>query len=215
MPIFVVVAIIRCNSLPSLPLSLIKESSYVDVPYHHLVCIMSVTGSLSRSEREDLLHMFQLFDTERTGTVSLLELKAVLQQVAAEHDETSSTSRRRQALESLLALPAFQVSNDNGQGDRQLTQEEFIQLITTAATPPGNHNNNDEDDNLRRIFQLFDVDCKGFIDAADLRRMADDLGEDSMNEAELHEMIQRAASTQQGRVTLDDLKAVLNHKLMA
>lgn len=169
---------------------------------------MSNTGSLSRSEQEDLLHMFQLFDTEQTGTVSLMELKTVLEQVAKEDEDDSSNQQtqrgRRQALEKVLALPVFQNPRND---DQQLSKEEFVDLLTSTE-PQGSSD-------LERVFELFDTDKKGYIDVEDLRRMAQDLGEESMGQEELEEMIQRAASSQQGRVTLEDLEAVLNHTLMA
>jgi Ca2+-binding EF-hand superfamily protein len=61
-----------------------------------------------------------------------------------------------------------------------------------------------------------DVDDKGYIDVTDLQRVASDLGE-RMQEDELEEMIQRAATSKPegGRVTLADLEAVLHQKLFA
>ena len=151
----------------------------------------STTKNLSRTEREDLLRMFELFDTEQTGTLSVLEFKSVLQQVAKE--------KERPALQRLLAAPIFQ-----SQTDRRLTQQEFLQLLT--------QDNDQPDDEVRRVFALFDTENKGFITVDDLRHIATDLGE-KMGEEELQEMIQRAAS-QGGRVSFHDFEAVLNHQLM-
>ena len=163
------------------------------------------------------MHIFQLFDTEQKGTVSLLELKSVLEQVAQEgngndddndddddDDYAFKQRRRRQALEKVLASPAFA----NACGDRQLTQQEFVQLLTEVEQAEGN-------DDMRRIFELFDTDQKGYIDVEDLKRIAQDLGEDSMGQEDLQEMIDRAATTEQGRVNMEELEAVLKHKLMA
>ena len=166
---------------------------------------MSETGNnnLSRSERDDLKVMFQQFDTQQKGTISLLELKSVLEQVAQEE------ASKRPALDKVLASPVFQQIGESEQEDKQITQEEFIQLLT--------HDDEDEEgDEMRRLFALFDKDNKGYISVDDLRRIADELGE-CMGEEELEEMIQRATSStpEQGRVTLDEFEAVMHHKLMA
>ena len=158
-----------------------------------------IVGQLSRSEREDLLRMFELFDMEQKGTISLLEFKSVLEEVAKEDNDENESSKRA-TLERVLALPAFQTKQD-----RQLTQEEFVQILSQSSSE-------EEEDQVKHVFDLFDTDKKGYINVDDLRRIADELGE-SMNEEELQEMIQRAS--QDGRVTLEDFEAVLNHKLMA
>lgn len=157
---------------------------------------MAETGNLSRSERDDLIRMFQQFDTQQSDSISLLELKSVLEQVAQES--------KRPALDKVLASKAFQ-----SQEDKQITQDEFIRLLTND----GDESQQEEGDEMRRIFGLFDVDNKGYIDVDDLRRIADELGE-SMGEEELEEMIQRAAQTG-GGVTFEAFEAVMHHKLMA
>jgi Ca2+-binding EF-hand superfamily protein len=166
---------------------------------------MSVTGSLSRTEQQDLLHMFELFDTEKRGSISLMEFKTVLEQVASEKEH-------RPALERVLSLPVFQHPNNN----QRITQDEFVQLLTTTSTASddGDNNSNQQSDEVRRVFDLFDIGKKGFISVDDLRRVAADLGE-NMREEELEEMIQRAAAAQEGGVTLEDFEAVLNHQLMS
>ena len=162
---------------------------------------MAETGNLSRSERDDLIVMFQQFDTQQSGSISLLELKSVLEQVAREE------GTKRPALDRLLASRTFQQIQDS-KDDKQITQGEFIQILTNSSTEPS-----EEGDEMRRLFALFDIDDKGYINVNDLRRIADELGE-SMGEEELEEMIQRATS-REGQVTLEDFEAVMHHKLMA
>jgi len=161
---------------------------------------MAETGNLSRSERDDLIIMFQQFDTQQSGSISLLELKSVLEQVAREE------GTKRPALDRLLASPDFQQIQDS-RDDKQITQGEFIQILTNSTAP------SEEGDEMRRLFALFDIDNKGYINVNDLRRIADELGE-CMGEEELEEMIQRATS-REGQVTLEDFEAVMHHKLMA
>jgi Ca2+-binding EF-hand superfamily protein len=172
---------------------------------------MSTTQELSQREREDLERIFALLDTEQRGRVSFSQLRTLLQQVVAAGEEgpgPHSQNKRRPALERVLRAPAFadsnNTSNDN-ETDRELSFRDFVQLLTTAeaaASPAA------------RVFRIMDVDGKGYIDVKDLQRVAADLGE-AMEEDELEEMIARAASMPEGRVTLADLEAVLHQKLFA
>lgn len=162
----------------------------------------AITGGLSRTELEDLRHMFELFDTESKGTLSLLELKTTLQQVATE-------GKRRPTLDKVLASPAFQTDQD-----RRIDQDEFIQLMTTGDDNV-EHGENEGMASIGRVFELFDTEKKGYISIEDLQRISEELGESSMGDEELGEMIQRAAATEEGKVTLDDFAAVLNQNLFA
>jgi Ca2+-binding EF-hand superfamily protein len=168
----------------------------------------TTTQELSQREREDLERIFALLDTEQRGRVSFSQLRTLLQQVAAgeEGPGPHSQNKRRPALERVLRSPAFADSNDNSNDtDRELSFRDFVQLLTTAEA---------EASPAARVFRLMDVDGKGYIDVKDLQRVAADLGE-AMEEDELEEMIARAASMPEGRVTLADLEAVLHQKLFA
>ena len=81
-----------------------------------------------------------------------------------------------------------------------LDMKQFTQLMTETST-----------NDMQRVFSLFDVDQKGYITLEDLKRVAADLGESSMTEAELQEMMQRASSS--GRVFPKDFETIMNHKL--
>merc|ERR1711982_59099 len=85
-----------------------------------------------------------------------------------------------------------------------LTLKEFTALLA--------HRQNADVDDMHRIFRLFDVDNKGFINIEDLKRVTKELGEHSMTDMELQEMIDRA-SCRGGRVSLEDFTVVMNKKL--
>jgi len=61
---------------------------------------------------------------------------------------------------------------------------------------------------------MFDVDQKGFINRQDLQNIASDLGE-TMADDELEEMIQRASSTDSGKVTLTEFTDIMTRKLFS
>ena len=58
------------------------------------------------------------------------------------------------------------------------------------------------------MFNLFDVQNRGHITFDDLRRVAKELGE-TMTEAELREMIERADGDHDGNVTADDFFKIM------
>mmetsp|Transcript_10793 Transcript_10793/g.15907 ORF Transcript_10793/g.15907 Transcript_10793/m.15907 type:complete len:98 (-) Transcript_10793:651-944(-) len=94
--------------------------------------------------------------------------------------------------------------NDRFKNQDFLSLEEFTELLT--------YRQNSELDDIHRIFQLFDVDKKGCIEIRDLKRVTNDLGENSMTDMELQEMIDRASS-RGGRVSLEDFTSIMNRKL--
>ena len=58
------------------------------------------------------------------------------------------------------------------------------------------------------MFNLFDVQNRGHITFDDLRRVAKELGE-TMTEAELREMIERADADHDGNVTAEDFFKIM------
>jgi Ca2+-binding EF-hand superfamily protein len=130
-----------------------------------------------------------LFDSEGTGSISIKELREALE----------DGSERSQHL--LSQLPKT--------GGR-LSQEEFTVLLTQRQDDES-HNNVDD---MERIFIMFDKEKKGYIGVADLKRIAQELGE-SMSPAELKEMIDRASAAPGGKVNLEDFSNIMTKKLWA
>ena len=110
--------------------------------------------------------------------------------------------------------------------DKDLTQTDFVQLITTTTTSSqqqdadddsssnnNNHNNNNNNNNntLQSVFDLFSQG-KPYIEVHDLQRVAAELGE-NLSPEELHEMMQRIASDDPTKVTLPDFCHIMNRKL--
>jgi centrin-1 len=152
--------------------------------------------SLSQAELEDLHDAFQLFDTENKGIVAVTELREVLQSLALESGIPSKNSIMSRIFLAMKKLP----------DDQNLTLDHFIRLLT-APDP------NDKRDEIQKVFDMFDVDNKGFIDQEDLRKIAGELGE-TMADEELEEMILRAASNG-GKVTMEDFTEIMTKQLFS
>ena len=69
----------------------------------------------------------------------------------------------------------------------------------------------DSREDILKVFALFDAEGKGRITLRDLKRVAKALGE-TMSEAELLEMIERADSNGDGEVSRDDFVEVMTKR---
>ena len=70
-----------------------------------------------------------------------------------------------------------------------------------------------QQDDFQHVFDLFDLDRKGYISVDDLERVAVELGETDMTREELQEMIDRANSKTKGRVTIAEFSSVMTLNL--
>lgn len=147
----------------------------------------------SQCELQNLRDAFELLDTENKGEILVDELRYTLEELrTVKHDSTMGRN-----IKSLLAsLQPFSA-------DAKLSWSDFVSLLTT---PNPSHSKDD----IEKIFDLFDIDSKGYINMKDLRSVANDLGEFNVSDSEIHEMIQRVSSA--GRVTLDQFREIMkNH----
>jgi Ca2+-binding EF-hand superfamily protein len=161
--------------------------------------VVNVTNatSLSQAELEDLQDAFQLFDTENKGIIAVSELREVLQSLAEESGVPSKNSIMSRIFLAMKKIP----------DDKNLTLADFIKLLTEPDP-------NDKRDEIQKVFDMFDVDNKGFINQGDLRKIAsEELGE-TMADEELEEMIERAASND-GKVTMEDFTEVMTKQLFS
>merc|ERR1712127_662408 len=63
--------------------------------------------------------------------------------------------------------------------------------------------NTDSKEDIQKVFNLFDDDKTGYITLHNLKRVAKELGE-TMSDAELLEMIERADTDQDGQISIDE-----------
>ena len=65
-----------------------------------------------------------------------------------------------------------------------------------------------KENRLREVFMFFDVDEKGFINAADLRQAMINLGE-NLTESDINQMIKEAGKEEDGQVTYDEFVKIV------
>ena len=96
--------------------------------------------------------------------------------------------------------------DDDGNGT--ISFEEFLDMMTARIS----EKNSRED--LMRVFNLFDVDRQGEISVDNLRRVAQELGEE-IDEKELQEIVQRADLNGNSQLDFDDFYNIMTRKTFA
>eukprot|EP00542_Grammatophora_oceanica_P019001 CAMPEP_0194048720 /NCGR_PEP_ID=MMETSP0009_2-20130614/28262_1 /TAXON_ID=210454 /ORGANISM="Grammatophora oceanica, Strain CCMP 410" /LENGTH=147 /DNA_ID=CAMNT_0038694671 /DNA_START=104 /DNA_END=547 /DNA_ORIENTATION=+ len=144
---------------------------------------MSNSRQLSKLEEEEIKTAFSLFDLEKTGKVDVQAMR-----------DTLEDSQSPRSVDMLQKLPK----------SGQLTFDGFRNLFTDKSKHP--------EGEMKRVFELFDTNKKGFIALADLRRVAGELGE-HMSEEELKDMVDRADPQGTGRVSFDNFQTIMTTRM--
>jgi len=98
---------------------------------------------------------------------------------------------------------AYQMIENMKQGEIDFNA--FLDMMTARIS------DTDSPDDILKVFRLFDDEERGFITVGDLERVAKELGE-TMTQAELQEMIDRADSNGDGKITPEDFQHVMTKK---
>lgn len=102
----------------------------------------------------------------------------------------------------------FQMISDlDEDGNKQIDFEEWIHLMTYKVSPTTSTR-----DHIRKVFPLYDDEKTEHISVKNLRRVANDLGE-NITEEELEEMIVRADLDKDGLVNLEEFYTIVTRKI--
>lgn len=155
---------------------------------------------LSAERMYELQEAFDLFDSNKTGSIDAREVKAairalgfevgkehvwnLLAQVRRDGEEGATTDKRRNE----------NVIGGGGGGDddeidelldSRVTFGQFVRIMTAQLE------RRDTREEIWKIYKLFDTDQKGYINQADLETVCAELGED-LPPAEMQDMIKEA-----------------------
>lgn len=145
---------------------------------------------LSEEEIEEIREAFNLFDTDGSGTIDPKELKEAMESLGYE--------AKNQTIYQMI-------SDVDKNGTGEIDFEEFLDVMTARMS------NTDSKEDIQKIFNLFDDDKTGFISLQNLKRVSKELGE-TMSDAELLEMIERADSDQDGQISPEEFFAIMTKK---
>jgi Ca2+-binding EF-hand superfamily protein len=90
-------------------------------------------------------------------------------------------------------------------GDSEISFDAFLDMMTAKI---GDTNSRED---INKVFNLFDTEGKGRITLKDLKRVAKELGE-TMTDAELLEMVERADRDGDSEITSDDFYQIMTRK---
>merc|ERR1711977_650042 len=125
---------------------------------------------VSEKDLEEFKEAFNLFDTDKSGTIDAMELSFCMRALGF----NPTPDEIKDMLDKID-------QDDNGTVEYQ----EFVDLLSGAM------DRKDPDEEMKDGFAMFDTANKGFIDAKDMGRIALELGDKDLaeNEPELQQII--------------------------
>ena len=149
-------------------------------------------NGLTEDEVLEIKEAFDLFDTDHSGTIDTEELKQALSNLGID--------AKNQTLQNMMTDID---TNQSGTIDF----DEFIQMMTAKMS------DKDTPEDLRKVFELFiGDDDADKIELKHLKRVAKELGE-NMSDDELNEMIVRADTDKDGKVSFEEFYAIMTKKI--
>ena len=145
---------------------------------------------LTEDEIEEIKEAFDLFDTDGSGNIDPKELRAAMQSLGFE--------AKNQTIYQMIG----DIDKD---GSGEIDFEEFLDMMTAKMS------DKDSREDIMKVFNLFDDDQSGKISLRNLKRVAKELGE-TMTDAELLEMIERADNDQDGEINFEEFYSIMTKK---
>ena len=149
-------------------------------------------NGLTEDEVLEIKEAFDLFDKDHSGTIDTDELKQALGNLGID--------AKNQTLQNMM--------NDIDKNQSgTIDFDEFIEMMTAKMS------DKDTPEDLRKVFDLFIGDDNADkIELKHLKRVAKELGE-NMSDDELNEMIVRADTDKDGKVSFDEFYAIMTKKI--
>ena len=148
---------------------------------------------LTEAEIEEVREAFNLFDVDGSGRIDPRELKEAMISLGYTNNNA--------VISDMIA--------DLDKDKDKIDFDEFLNIFTLQIGA-GDGSGGQSREDIAKIFNLFDVEKTGYISLNQLKRIARELGE-TMSDAELLEMIERASSRDDGLVSLDDFCNILSN----
>ena len=141
----------------------------------------------------EIKEAFDLFDTDKSGEIDTDELKQALSNLGID--------AKNQTLQNMI--------NDIDKNQSgTIDFDEFIDMMTAKMS------DKDTREDLKKVFDLFigDDEKADKIELKHLKRVAKELNE-NMSEDELNEMITRADTDRDGKVSFDEFYNIMTKKI--
>ncbi|XP_055637087.1 calmodulin-alpha-like isoform X1 [Toxorhynchites rutilus septentrionalis] len=149
-----------------------------------------MADKLTEGQISDFKEAFKLFDKDGDGTITTMELGAVMRSLGQRPTEA-------ELQDIILEIDA----DGNGTVD-------FSEFLTLMARTIRDDYTEEE---IREAFRVFDKDGNGYITAAELRYVMDMVGE-KLTEEEAEEMIREADDDGDGHINYEEFVVLMRWK---
>ncbi|KAF0700560.1 Aste57867_8896 [Aphanomyces stellatus] len=154
---------------------------------HKLVARRKPRQELSEEQRKELVEAFDLFDTNKSGSVDYYELKVMMRALGFD-------VKKQEVVKMVEEVDIHRTG--------RVHLEDFMEIMRRKIT------SRDPDEEILKAFSLFDDDKTGEISLKNMRRIAKDMGE-NLTDDELQAMIDEFDSNQDGVITQDEFLAIM------
>ncbi|NP_001155801.1 centrin-like isoform X1 [Acyrthosiphon pisum] len=141
----------------------------------------------SEKQMADIKEAFELFNVNESGTIETKELKVAMRALGFEP--------KKEEIKRMLL-------NINKQHTGVITYDDFVTLMSIKMA------DKDSREEIIKAFKLFDDNCTGKITFSNLKRIAQELGENIADE-ELQEMIDEADKDGDGEVSQEEFLQIM------
>ena len=139
---------------------------------------------------EEFKEAFNLFDTNHTGEIDSREFKAALKALGYEVKKEDVVKMFSEVAKEITA---------------KITYEDFLKIMTPRMKDRSSR------EEIMKIFKLFDEDNTNKISLKNLKKVAQEIGE-NISEEELKEMMQEADKDKDGFIGPEDFYRVMKKK---
>ncbi|EEY60338.1 caltractin-like protein [Phytophthora infestans T30-4] len=146
-----------------------------------------VKQELPEEQKKELREAFELFDTDKVGSIDYHELKVLMRALGFQ------VSKRE-----VLDL----VEDVDVQRSGRVDFNDYMEIMRRKVLA------RDPDEEIARAFELFDEDGTGTITLRKMRRVAKELGE-NLGDDELQAMIDEFDQNQDGEIDMDEFFMIM------
>ncbi|XP_017354559.1 centrin-1 [Cebus imitator] len=142
---------------------------------------------LTEDQKQEVREAFDLFDADGSGTIDVKELKVAMRALGFEP--------RKEEMKKMI-------SEVDKEGTGKISFNDFLAVMTQKMSEK------DTKEEILKAFKLFDDDETGKISFKNLKRVANELGE-NLTDEELQEMIDEADRDGDGEVNEEEFLRIM------
>jgi Ca2+-binding EF-hand superfamily protein len=171
---------------------------------------MEETFKLSEDQKSELVSSFKLFEPDAQGLIHIRKIKSVVDELelAGSHSHrlhkklSTSEPNSPNNPEEVTVTSTISAPESFPDGSETCSLDAFIKLIEDTMTTKEGF-----EETLIHAFRLLDVRRTGYIEAQDLRKAAEVLGETFQDDEEAQRLLNYADPAHNNKISFADFKA--------